>query len=117
LRFLNAGHNPAFVIRSEGSTKLGASSFPLGMLASADYGEGLVEFQSGDILLAYSDGLTEAMNEHGEEFGMARLESLLPGLRGLAPEQAGSRLLEAVDAFLGGVRASDDLSLAIVVRR
>jgi sigma-B regulation protein RsbU (phosphoserine phosphatase) len=117
LRYLNAGHNPAFVIRAGEVTHLPASSFPLGMIATAHYGEGAVEMQPGDMLLAYSDGLTEATNEHGEEFGTSRLEALLPALRGLPPAHAGARLLEAVDAFLGETRPADDLSLAIVVKR
>lgn len=116
-RYLNAGHNPAFVIRADGREKLSASSFPLGMLGEASYKEGATLLQPGDVLLAYSDGLTEAANVEGEEFGTARLEKLLPELRGLPPAEIGERILSHVDRFLGEARLSDDLSLAIIVKQ
>jgi sigma-B regulation protein RsbU (phosphoserine phosphatase) len=117
LRYLNAGHNPPFVIRPDSVEKLHASSYPLGMLADAEYEEGAVEMQPGEIMLAYSDGLTEALNEQGEEFGVERLERLLPELRGRSPEEIGARVLQAAEEFMGGVRPGDDLSLAIIVKR
>jgi sigma-B regulation protein RsbU (phosphoserine phosphatase) len=117
LRYLNAGHNPAFLITREGAHRLAASSYPLGMLGSAEYEEGVIEMRPGDVLLCYSDGLTEATNEQGEEFGMARLEALIPQLRGLSSSDVGIRLLHEADAFLGEARAADDLSLAVIVKR
>jgi serine phosphatase RsbU (regulator of sigma subunit) len=116
LRYLNAGHNPAFIVRENRVDALVASSYPLGMLTSASYQEGSAELYAKDLLLVYSDGLTEAVNEQGEEFGLARLEALLGGLRGLGPQEVGARILAAVDAFLGEARINDDLSLAIVVK-
>jgi sigma-B regulation protein RsbU (phosphoserine phosphatase) len=117
LRYLNAGHNPAFLIRSDAVERLPASSYPVGMLASASYEEGVRTLEPGDVLLAYSDGLTEAQNEQGEEYGVGRLEQLLPGLRNLPPAEIGARLLSSVDGFLGDARPSDDLSLAVIVKR
>lgn len=117
LRYLNAGHNPPFVIRPDSIEKLHASSYPLGMLAAAEYQEGGVEMQPGDIMLAYSDGLTEALNPEGDEFGVERLERLTPELRNLTPDQIGARVLSEAEEFMAGVRAGDDLSLAIIVKR
>ncbi len=116
VRYLNAGHNPPFVIRAQGVERLRASSFPLGMLPNVSYDEGALDLAPGDVLLAYSDGLTEASNSHGEEFGSERLESAVPLLRGLTPAEVGERLLAQVDRFLGEARPSDDLSL-VVIRR
>jgi len=116
LRYLNAGHNPPFVVRRGGLEKLPASSFPLGMLDSPTYAEGALQLEPGEMILAYSDGLTEASNEQGEEFGLARLEALVPQLRDLPPDRVGSRLLEEVDRFVGACRPGDDLSLAVIVR-
>jgi len=116
VRYLNAGHNPAFLIRPGGIERLGASSFPLGMLPGVAYEECVLDLAPGDVLLAYSDGLTEASNARGEEFGAARLEALAAGLGNLEPPQVGERLLSEVDRFLGESRASDDLSL-VVIRR
>jgi len=116
VRYLNAGHNPPLVIRANGVERLRASSFPLGMLPRVAYEEGRLDLAPGDVLLVYSDGLTEASNPSGEEFGSGRLEAVVPRLRGLSPAAVGELLLVEVDRFLGDARASDDLSL-VVVRR
>ena len=78
------------------------------------YEEGSVDLVPGDILFAYSDGLTEAANSAGEEFGLKRVEALLPEMRDLEPEAIGRRVLEEVDRFLGETRATDDLSLVVL---
>jgi phosphoserine phosphatase RsbU/P len=116
MRYLNAGHNPAFLIRRGGVERLSASSFPLGMLPRVAYEERSLDLVQGEVLLVYSDGLTEASNPAGEEFGAARLESLVSGLGSLEPQAVGERLLTEVDRFLGDARAADDLSL-VVIRR
>lgn len=117
VRYLNAGHNPPIVLRADGHEMLKASSFPLGMLASPTYEEGLLELSAGDVMLAYTDGLTEATNDQGEEYGLKRLEELLPQLRGRTPEAIGTRLLRDVDRFLGDARITDDLSLAVITKK
>jgi len=117
LRYLNAGHNPAFLIRADGIEKLGASSFPLGMMPDTAYKEFGLQLEPGEMLLAYSDGLTEAQNPRGEEFGLERLEALLPEFRNLPPEKIGARILKEVDHFLEERRAGDDLSLVVIVRQ
>jgi sigma-B regulation protein RsbU (phosphoserine phosphatase) len=116
LRYLNAGHNPPFVIRSDRLEKLHASSYPLGILASATYEEGALDLETGDVIVAYTDGLTEACNDKGEEFGMQRLEDVLVGLRNLPSAEIGSTILRHVDRFLGDSRPTDDLSLAVMVK-
>jgi len=116
LRFLNAGHNPAFLIRANGHERLGPSSWPLGMLPEASYEEQTLVLEPGEVLLIYSDGLTEARNAAGEEFGEERIERLLPELRHLRPSEIGERLLREVDRFLGDVRPFDDLSLVIAAK-
>lgn len=116
LAYLNAGHNPAIFITPEGTRRLYASSYPLGMLADARYEEGSIDVGPGETLVAYSDGLTEALSSQGEEFGMDRLEAEVAGLRGLAPEEIGRRILDSVDRFMGQNRPDDDLSLVVIVR-
>jgi len=116
VRYLNAGHNPPLILRSDRLQKLPASSYPLGMLGTATYEEVGVELAPGDVMLAYSDGLTEATNVRAEEFGVERLEAILGELRSLAPEAIGRRILTEVDHFLGDQRLNDDLSLVIVKR-
>jgi serine phosphatase RsbU (regulator of sigma subunit) len=117
LRYLNAGHNPAYLIRKDGIETLGASSYPLGMLPDAAYQECGLNLLPGEILIAYSDGLTEATNAQGEEFGVDRVGALLPELKGLSPEKIGDRILDEVDRFIGDERPGDDLSLIVIVRQ
>ncbi len=116
LRYVNAGHNPALVIRRDSIDRLGASSLPLGMMEGSEYDEVATHLEPGEMLLIYSDGVTEAENLDAAEFGLERLESLTPHLRELDPESAGHRVLEEIDLFLDGLRPADDLSMVIVKR-
>src|SRR3989442_8317741 len=116
LRFVNAGHNPPFVMRAHATESLMASAIPLGMMAGTTYLEGDVELDPGDLLVVYSDGLTEARDARDEEFGADRLKALLPGLRGLSAEQAARVIIDEVNAFLGRERPHDALSLVVLVR-
>ncbi len=117
VRYLNAGHNPPFILRNNGSVdELPASSFPLGMLPSARYREGLLELDPGEMMLIYSDGLPEAVDAEGTEFGNRRIRALLTDLKQEEIETAGRMILEDVRAFLGTERPQDDLSI-ILLRR
>ena len=117
LRYLNAGHNPPLLARWSGIEELSASSFPLGMMEDVAYRQGDLELRPGEMLLIYSDGLTEARNAAGEEFGTERLREALGRLRNLPAEQAGRSLLLEVDAFVGQHRLDDDLSLVVLLRQ
>ena len=114
--WVNAGHNPALAIHAESIERLGASSLPLGMFPGSNYEEAALHLDPGEILLVYSDGVTEAENIDGEEFGLERLEALAPRLRKMDPETAGHLILSEVDQFLDGLRPGDDLSMVIVKR-
>jgi hypothetical protein len=117
LRYLNAGHNPPLLARWSGIETLPASSLPLGMLEGAAYREGQLDLRPGEMLVVYSDGLSEARNEAGEEFGAARLTEALGRMRNLPAEDAGRGLLREVDAFVAGQRLDDDLSLVVLLRQ
>ncbi|HET6277157.1 MAG TPA: PP2C family protein-serine/threonine phosphatase [Candidatus Polarisedimenticolia bacterium] len=116
VRYLNAGHNPPYVVRDGEVEQLDPSARPLGMLPGGAYRENRVDLAPGDLLIVYSDGLVEARNAQGEEFGNDRLLALARGLRGLPAEQCGARLVQAADRFLGEERPHDDLSLLVVER-
>ena len=113
LRYLNAGHNPAYVLRPDRSDSLPASGMPLGMVPETGLAEETVDLQPGEILVVYSDGLTEALNQHDVEYGEERLERFLPKLRGMRAEEAGRILLAEVERFIGDARQYDDLSLIV----
>jgi hypothetical protein len=116
VRYVNAGHNPALAIRRDSIERLGASGLPLGMLEGSGYEEASLNLDPGEMLLIYSDGVTEAENIDSEEFGIERLEALTPQLRKLDPESAGHLVLTEIDRFLDGLRPADDLSMVIVKR-
>jgi hypothetical protein len=116
VRYLNAGHNPPYVLRSEAIDQLDPSARPLGMLPGGEYREERADLAPGDLLIIYSDGLVEARNAEDEEFGTERLLALAGRLRGLTAEQCGARLLQEVERFLGEERPHDDLSLVVVER-
>ncbi len=118
IRYLNAGHNPPYLFRGSGKIdELHASSRPLGMLPDSRYAEGIADMATDDFLLVYSDGVTEATDPEGQEFGEARVRALLPELGRLPPELAGKRLLEEIDLHLGGEHPQDDLSVVLIRKR
>jgi len=114
LRLLNAGHMPPLLLKDAGITEMPRGAAALGVLAEAAFVEQTIELKRGEILLVYSDGLTEARNEAGTFFGEERLMSLLPTLRGLSAAEIGTRLLGEIDAFVGAAKAHDDLSLIVL---
>jgi sigma-B regulation protein RsbU (phosphoserine phosphatase) len=116
MRVLNAGHNAAIVLRRDGPARLHASAPPLGMFPDTAYREDALDLAAGDMVVAFSDGLTEAQNEDDEEFGEARLETLVSSLRGGASADVGARVVAEVERILGDRRPLDDLSLFVVAR-
>jgi sigma-B regulation protein RsbU (phosphoserine phosphatase) len=116
VRVLNAGHPPPLVLRGRTLEELPYGAMALGMLPDAIFSEQRVDLADGDVLIVFSDGLTEAMNGNDEFFGDERVRALLPTLAGMAAQGIGTRVIEAVDAFVGDARPHDDLSL-VVLRR
>jgi serine phosphatase RsbU (regulator of sigma subunit) len=116
VRVLNAGHIPPMIISNEQTTELPPVALALGIMPDADYAEQVVELRPDDLLLVYSDGVTEARNEPGDFFGETRLLELLKNVKGLSADAVGARLLSSVERFAGETRQSDDLSLILLKR-
>jgi serine phosphatase RsbU (regulator of sigma subunit) len=104
------GHNKTVERLEKGGPMLGA-------LQNATYEVGRVRMNPGDMLLAYSDGLTECQNSQEEEFEMGRLSAVAKGVSGLTATQVLFRTLGAVLDFAGACSPADDLTLLIVRRR
>lgn len=116
VRLVNAGHMPPVVIR-HGSVKVLDKGGPaLGLLDKASYSVQFVDLLPGDLLLLYSDGLTEARNDKGTFFGDERLMRLVGTMDGLSANGAGKRMLAAYNAFVQRARPADDLSLVFLRR-
>ena len=116
LRYLNAGHNPALHVSGDRIETLAASSLPLGMLPGTAYGRGSARVAPGDLVVLYSDGITEATDTSGDEFGLSRLESSLRAASGLPAGDLVRRVIEDVKRFLNHEKPHDDQSL-LVLRR
>jgi serine phosphatase RsbU (regulator of sigma subunit) len=118
LSFLNAGHNPPLIVHSAGTVEqLASGGLPLGIKADADYREGRTHLQMGDVLVIYSDGVTEAASPSGEEFGPTRLYEVVS--RNVDASAAGirDRIESALTKFSQGTQAADDITLVIVKRQ
>jgi sigma-B regulation protein RsbU (phosphoserine phosphatase) len=113
LRYTNAGHNFPVLMRADGTRELLATGgLVVGMMEGLPYEEGVVSLATGDRLVFYTDGVSEAANASGEMFGEDRLYALLDALpRALPAEGIVNRVLEGVRAFLGGTEAGDDITV------
>ena len=117
LSFLNAGHNPPLIVHAGGTMEqLAAGGLPLGIMPNADFREGRTRLHPGDVLVIYSDGVTEAVNPKGEEFGPTRLYEVVA--RNIDSSAAGirDRIEAALTKFCQGTPAADDITLVIVKR-
>jgi serine phosphatase RsbU (regulator of sigma subunit) len=117
LRFVNAGHYPPVLLAADGTKELQKGEAALGLMPSTRYAEHQLELASGDVFLAYSDGLTEARNERGEFFGSERFFRRLTSLRSRSPEEIGKSLLDEIDFFVKDAPPNDDISLIILKRQ
>jgi len=116
LRYANAGHNAPFLVHADGShERLREGGGVLGVFAEQSYALGTVQLASGDRLVLFTDGVTEACNPEGEEFGELRLLSLLEEHRTLPAGALQEQILAAISEFTGGHRTDDATLLVVAV--
>ena len=116
VKVLNAGHFPPMIIRQSGLDEMPKGGAALGILPDAQFEEQCADIQSGDVIVIYSDGVTEARDADGRFWGEQRLANFLSNIRALPPEAVGGKLLNEIDRFIGSARPHDDLSLVILKR-
>jgi len=116
VKILNAGHLPPVIITKEKIKEMPLGAPALGIMPSSKYTEDLIKLSKNDIIIVYSDGITEARNEKGDFFGESRLFNLLPKFKKISAEETGNRIIKEVDNFLGEARPNDDISLVILRR-
>jgi sigma-B regulation protein RsbU (phosphoserine phosphatase) len=119
LSFINAGHNPPLIAHGTDGTleHLGSGGVPLGILPDYDYREGRTQLRAGDVLVVYSDGVTETQNPGGDEFGMVRLQEVVGQNLTLTASGIRDKIEAALSAFAQGTPAVDDITLVIVKRQ
>jgi serine phosphatase RsbU (regulator of sigma subunit) len=112
LRYVNAGHNPQFVIRANrGCVALTSTGLPIALFPDHGYQEAAVEIAPGDLLFFYTDGLVETENEAGEMFGAERLQSILAADRSSGIEYVLKHIEETVRTFRGRNEPLDDATM------
>jgi sigma-B regulation protein RsbU (phosphoserine phosphatase) len=117
LRFCNAGHNPPYLKRKEGGiVGLEAGGMPLGILPDTEYEASETRLAQGDVLLLYSDGITECMNKDGDMFGDDRLKEVLSAAAAGDAHAIRGAVFSAVDDFRGEEPYSDDMTLIVLKR-
>jgi sigma-B regulation protein RsbU (phosphoserine phosphatase) len=113
---VNAGHNPPLVRRRGNLESLPATGLPVGLFADVEYAIHRRQLEPGDALLFYTDGLSEARNARGEEYGTARIEAVLARAVEAAGADIGAALLADETAFRRGAPRTDDLTVMVVER-
>jgi sigma-B regulation protein RsbU (phosphoserine phosphatase) len=117
VNYCSAGHPPALLLRANGELELLSNGgLLLGVFPAAPYVSGSFELREGDVLMVYSDGITESLNCEGEEFGDARLEAQLRRAQAGPADAVLFSVLGAVQDFAAACPLVDDMSVAIVRR-
>jgi phosphoserine phosphatase RsbU/P len=115
LRWMNAGHVTPFLACPDGKLRvLGSTGTPLGLLATADYGIETVQMHPGDKIIAYSDGLSEAQNAHGQFFEAQRMKKLIAANAGRTAAELHKALMGQVESFTEGALQRDDITALVM---
>lgn len=115
LTYTNAGHNPALFVRADGRVSdLDAQGLPLAMLPGHPYGETTLSLETGDLLVIYTDGITEATDPQDAEFGPEGLTSLVLAKHTESLEALDAAIFGELDRFTQGAPYADDRTLLIL---
>jgi sigma-B regulation protein RsbU (phosphoserine phosphatase) len=116
--YVNAGHNPPMVLRcANGSwevTRLETGGTVVGLLETFPYEQGRVCLQPGDVLVAFTDGISEAMNSRDEEWGEERLTAAIEGCNASRAKDVLDHIFLQADAFVAGAKQHDDMTLVVL---
>jgi sigma-B regulation protein RsbU (phosphoserine phosphatase) len=116
LAYTNAGHPPPILIRGEEVIRLETNGMVVGAFPFSEYGESRIHLESGDLLVCFTDGITEPENEYGEMFGEDRLTELLLKHSWRKPGEIVETILEAVGQWTLQPELHDDMTLLIARR-
>ena len=116
LSYANAGHPPPLLVRHDGRTEwLGRADGPaLGVVEDAPYGERTVTLMPGDVLVVFTDGVSEAFDAEGREFGLPRIAELLGQATGQGAREVVERVQAEVARFAQGVEQADDITCVVL---
>jgi sigma-B regulation protein RsbU (phosphoserine phosphatase) len=112
--YCNAGHNPPLLVSRSGIRRLATGGYVVGMFESATYADGTATLEPGDFVVAYSDGITDALNAAGEDFTDERLIETVEQLRNEPPQAIVGGVISAVRLFCGEERPNDDITIVVI---
>jgi serine phosphatase RsbU (regulator of sigma subunit) len=114
LVYSNAGHNAPFLVSAKGVRRLETGGLVLGIFENSAYEEEALTLSPGDVIIAFSDGVSEAMNEAGDEYSDDRLLAAVMANRKRPPQELLDALLADVRKFVGAATANDDVTMVVV---
>jgi len=118
LTYVNAGHNPPMLFHCQAGawqvSRLEAGGTVVGLLADFPYEQAAIKIQPGDLLIAFTDGISEAMNKADEEWGEKSLIDTVTNCAGLNPSEIITRIMQAADEFADGAKQHDDMTLVVL---
>jgi sigma-B regulation protein RsbU (phosphoserine phosphatase) len=117
LTYTNAGHLPPILIRRGEVQRLDVNGTVVGAFPFSEYGESSLQLESGDLLVCYTDGITEPENDYGEMFGDDRLIEVLLRNAGRADQKVVDAVMEAVLSWTGSPELQDDMTMLLARRR
>lgn len=116
IEIASAGHLPVLVVRRNGIEEVSSTGLPLGMFRTARFSVTRVRLDPGDSLLLFTDGISEAADTTGAEYGIERLSRFAQKQHGCAPQDFLGQCLADVDTFTSGARQRDDQTMMVVHR-
>ena len=117
VRYVNAGHNPPFILDRDGQARsLEISGFPLGMFAGSTYEARSSPLAAGELAVLFTDGIPEGRNERGEDYSDGRLMAFIRERRALPAAEICHQVLADVQAFACGTQPCDDITLVVLKR-
>lgn len=111
LTYTNAGHPPPFLFRRQGCERLGKGGTIIGMFPHVKFEQAEVQLEPGDLLLAFTDGMTEPENSYGEEFGEERLLDVLRESINAPPEVLTEQIYQTLMDWTGSSELQDDMTM------
>jgi len=117
LHYSNAGHHPPMHVGPRDTARLSQGGLPIGLMPGSLYGEGRRELGVGDLVALFTDGVVEAPNPDGEEFGDKRLHEILNRHRGTPLDDVLAEVIDAVGSWSAGGPAYDDVTLVLARTR
>jgi sigma-B regulation protein RsbU (phosphoserine phosphatase) len=118
LTYSNGGHDPPLLVRPDGTSELLplTHGIALGVTPDVEFSNHIVQLNPGDSVVLYTDGVTEAMNANGEQFGVERIHEVFAGSPPKNSEQAAQAMFEAVRTFVGDAPQFDDITCLVLHR-